>query len=233
LATYGLCALVVFRLLRRALADDRLACLWAGVAAVTMPTTAFAFQLYPELVASVLIVTATTYALFATEPSNAEASLTATASAALVWLPPRFLLVSVTLAVLGLWRSPARARPGFAIAYALTFGSVLAFQYRVTGSFLPTAMYDVASPEGSVNPAAIPVNLAAYALDRHWGLIPNAPILLLVCPGMAFLARSSPRDAAALLAIGLSLAVTAAGHSVSAAGTTPGRLVLAVVPLAV
>src|SRR5204862_2550314 len=49
LLVYGVCSVVLFRLLRHALGSDVLAWIWFAAASLPLPTTAFAFQLYPEL----------------------------------------------------------------------------------------------------------------------------------------------------------------------------------------
>ena len=100
-----------------------------------------------------------------------------------------------------------------------------------TGSWLPTALYDADSTGGALNSAAIPLNLAGYLFHRTWGLLPHALFLIGVAPGLVILARQRPALAAILVVFALGLGVPASGHTLSAAGGTPGRLVLAVVPL--
>jgi hypothetical protein len=233
LLTYALCGVALFRLLRQALAHDGLAALWAAIGAMTLPTTAFAFQFYPELPAAVIVIALVTYACFAIAPSGRVAILAGGAAAAIGWLHPRFLLVSFCLGLFGVLRTPPDARRRFVMAYVLVLLSVMTFDYRITGSWLPTAVWDAASPGAPINPVAVPLNLIAYGLDRRWGLIPHAPILLLALPGIAVLARTAPRHALLLVLLALALGGPASGHTINAAGGTPGRLVLAVVPLAV
>jgi len=233
LLVYAGCASALFRLLRKALGDDSLAWIWAAIGTMTLPTTAFAFQLYTELPAALVIVAVTAYLLFPPGATLVAAAAAGAASAGLSWLHPRFLLVSFCLAAVAVLRTRSSTRRMFLGAFAVVVLSVMAFDYRVTGSWLPTALWDADNPGGSLRLSAMPVNLAAYAIDRRWGLIPHALILIAWLPGLAFLARRSPRDAAVLVAVTLALCVPAAGHTVSAAGGTPGRLVLAIVPLAV
>lgn len=232
LLTYAGCASALFRLLRKALGDDHLAWIWAAIGTMTLPTTAFAFQLYTELPAALIVIAVTSYLLFMQGSTTRAAAAAGAAAAGLSWLHPRFLLVSLCLAAVAALRTRSGVRRMFLGAFALVLLSVMAFDYRVTGSWLPTAMWDAASPGGSLRLSAVPLNLVAYAIDRRWGLIPHALILIALLPGLALLARRAPRDAAVLVAIGLALGIPAAGHTVSAAGGTPGRLVLAVVPLA-
>ena len=234
LLMFGASAVALGRLLRHALESDGLAAAWAALAMLTLPTSAFAFQFYPELPGLLLIVLVCTYVLFA--PAQTHVALAASAglgAAGLAWLHPRFLLVSAVLAVCGLVRSDARSRLAFAFAAGLVYFSVLGFNYHVTGSFLPTALWDAARPAEGFVRDRVPLNLIGYALDRTWGLAPHAPILLAVVPGLVLLARESWTRALFVAIVGLALAIPASAHTLNAAGGTPGRLVVAVVPLLV
>ena len=234
LLMFGASAVALGRLLRHALRSDGLAAAWAALAMLTLPTSAFAFQFYPELPGLLLIVLVCTYVLFA--PAQTHVALAASAglgAAGLAWLHPRFLLVSAVLAVCGLVRSDARSRLAFAFAAGLVYFSVLGFNYHVTGSFLPTALWDAARPAEGFVRDRVPLNLIGYALDRTWGLAPHAPILLAVVPGLVLLARESWTRALFVAIVGLALAIPASAHTLNAAGGTPGRLVVAVVPLLV
>jgi hypothetical protein len=232
LAMYGLAAVFLFRLLVRALGSQPLAALTAVVAAATQPTTAFAFQFYPELPALLMILIASRYILFVADEAGTGSAVAAGAAAAfLAWLHPRFLLVSAILALWGLARSRGRNRVSFAAASGLIYLTVLAFNYHVTGSLLPTSLWDAARPMEALDSRGLPINLLGYVLDRMYGLSPHAPFLLAALPGLVVLARSSPMRAVFVAVVCLALAGPAAGHTLSAAGGTPGRLVVAVVPL--
>jgi hypothetical protein len=233
LLSYVCCALALFRLLVRALDDRPLAWVWAAIGAMTMPTTAFAFQLYPELPAAAVVVAVTAYALFPGRQGSTTAAIAGAAAAALTWLHPRFLAVAVCLLVAALLQTRSNQRRWFATAFAVVLLGLAVYDYRITGSPLPTSLWDVATPDGALHASAMPLNLVAYGLDREWGLAPQAPWLLALLPGLALLVRRTPGHALALLAIGLALAIPASGHTIHAAGGTPGRLVLAVVPLAI
>ena len=232
LLMFGGCAMVLGRLLRHALASDALAAFWAAVAMLTLPATAFSFQFYPELPGLLLIAMSMSYVLFArAETSLALAAAAGAGAASLAWLHPRFLLVSALLAVCGALRSQGRGRFAFAAAAGLVYCSVLGATYHISGSFLPTALWDAAGPADSFGAGRVPINLVGYALDRTWGLAPHAPILLAVVPGLVVLARESWLRALLVVAVVFALAIPASGHTLTAAGGTPGRLVVAVVPL--
>jgi hypothetical protein len=230
---YGMCAVALFRLLRRALMSDALALFWAAVAMLTLPTAAFAFQFYPEIPALLVIVLLTTYVWFHAPAAHwIAAGVAGAAAGGLAWFHPRFLLVSAVLTAWGTFRTvPHRARLTFVCAAALAGLSVMAFAYRVTGSWMPNALWEAPGSDATLNLQAAPVTIFGYALDRMWGTAPHTPLFLAALPGLALLARQSPGPALFVLAIGLALAVPAAAHTLSAAGGTPGRLIVAVVPL--
>lgn len=233
LLVYGLCGVALFRLLRHALSSDRLAALWAAIGMVTMPVTAFAFQFYPELPAALLVIVVSTYLLFHATKSSAVAACAAGAAAAsLVWLHPRFLIIAAVFFVTGVAWTRSSARVAYASGFIPVLISVMLFGYRVTGSWLPSALYDAQrSSEITFSTSGLLMNLIGYGFDRKWGLFPHSPLLLAALPGLLVLFRERSRHALFLTAVGLALAIPAAGHSLSAAGTTPDRLVAAVVPI--
>src|SRR4051812_23139948 len=232
LLVYGFCGVGLFRLLRHLLESDTLAMLWAFAGVLTLPTSAFAFQFYPELVALLILLIVSN--LLIADPDRFR-PLTGVAAGvltgALAWLHPRFLMLSLAIAAVTFVRTRSRARTTFLLGYGLLVFSVMGFDYRVTGSWMPTARWDAANTGGTIRALAVPINLAGYLFHRTWGLLPHCLLLLAVTPGLVVLARRSPLRVAALLAFGLALGIPAAGHSLSAAAGTPGRLVLAVVPL--
>ena len=232
LLVYGFCGVALFRLLRHLLSSDALAILWAAIGMAILPMSAFAFQFYPELVALLILLLLGNFLLVHASAGRTAACCAAGfAAGALCWLHPRFLLLSLFLACVGLLRTRTGAWRAFAAGYAVVLLSVMGFDYRVTGSWLPTARWDAVNTGGTLNPLAVPLNLLGYLFHRTWGLLPHALILIGVTPGLAILARRHAAIVGSLIVIGLCLGVPAAGHTLTAAAGTPGRLVLAVVPL--
>jgi hypothetical protein len=233
LLLYGLCAVALFRLLRRALSSEILAFFWATVAMLSMPATGFAFQFYPETPALLAILLVTTYIWFHAQQTGwVKAAAAGAAAGGLAWFHPRFLLVSAVLTVAGAVKTtPRGARAAFLVTAGLGYLSVMAFAYRVTGSWMPTALWDAPGAETTLNLKAPPLTLFGYALHRTWGAAPHTPLFLGAVPGLAVLARQSPGLAVFVLVTGLALAFPAAAHTLTAAGGTPGRLIVAIVPL--
>jgi hypothetical protein len=108
------------------------------------------------------------------------------------------------------------------------------FAYHVTGSWVPTALWAAANEGVRLSRftlAAFGRNFAGYAIDGTWGVLPHSPILIGAVPGLIVLARERPAHASFVAAIALSLLVPSAADGLTAAGTTPARLILAAMPL--
>jgi hypothetical protein len=233
LLVFGFCGVALFRLLRNLLRSEGLAVFWAAIGVMALPTGAFAFQFYPELVALLILLILGNFLL--TRPTTSatwQAIAAGAATGALGWLHPRFLLLSAAIALVAIVRMRAGARRAFIAAFATLLLSIMGYAYRVTGSWLPTALWDAVNSEGgTLNGFAVPMNLVGYMFHRTWGLLPQSLIFIAAIPGLVLLARRMPAVVAVAVLFGLCLGVPAAGHTLSAAAGTPGRLVLAVVPL--
>ena len=211
LLVYGACAVALFRLLRHALGSDALAWCWAALGMLMLPMTGFSMQFYPELGASLFILIASNYVVFhSTRWSARVAALVGASAAFLLWFHPRFVVVSLCLAVTALLKSRGRPRWMFVAGYALVALSVGAFDYRITGSWLPDALWSAPGAEETFGAASVSVNLLAYALHPTWGLTAHALVLAAVVPGLLVLARRSPADAVFVAAVGLALGMPAA-----------------------
>ena len=203
------------------------------VAALTLPMAAFPFQFYPEVVAGILVVTAAGYVL---RPSGGSALsvLTGVAAGYLPWLHVRFSGLTIVLAIaagVALRREPRRLW-GFAVGLGIVLACLSLYVYRVTGSVVPTALWTTSDTYAPLSGAFAARGSWAYVLDRHWGVLAQAPVYLVALPGYWCLERRW-RGAGWLCALlQAALIVPAAGHSLTGAETTPGRLVAAVVPLA-
>lgn len=237
LALYAVSGAVLFRLLRRALQSVALAWWAALLAMLTFPTSAFAFQFYPEIGATLLLLIGVTYVWFHAPDPHQGIEQTTTAVLAgvvvgwLAWMHPRFLLIVFTLMAAGTVRAHRRGRAAFLCGCALPLVLLGAYAYHITGSWLPNALYAASPDEHQIVLGNIIDNLISYAIHGEWGLMPHAPWLLFVVPGLAYIARRQFGLAAFLAIIGLDLGALAAGHALNPAGGTPGRFVVAVVPL--
>jgi len=263
LVCLGVAAVALFRLLVNATGSESTAWFGALVAVASLPTSAFAFQFYPEVPALAIILTVANQVWFGPlysarveagrpapgagrrEGNGADGwarigwhpVLAGAAVAFLPWLHPRFLAVSLALAFVGVWRSRGVTRRSLLIGYVAGLGSLLAFIYHISGSWMPDALYAASEGDVAIESSRIVGNLVAYWLHGTWGLLPHAAWLAAAPAGLAFLARSGRNDgngrhaAVFVAAIVLALAIPASGHSLIAAAGTPGRLIMAVVPL--
>jgi hypothetical protein len=243
LLTYGVCSVFLFRFLRNALGSEGLAWIWAAAAMLTLPTTAFAFQFYPELPALLLVLGVSNELLFNDRPRPLAAAAAGAAAGALAWLHARFLLICVLLAAMAVFGRTvgvkadttygytSRARWAFLAAFAVVVFAVMAFDYHVTGSWSPLARMEADGQGIVLNRIGVVLNFIGYGLDRRLGLLPNSVMLVGALPGWFVLSRKSRRLAAFAALLVLALVVPASGYSLDPAGTTPGRFVAAVVPL--
>ena len=229
LAIWATWAVVVFRFLRGRVGSDALAWTLAAAAMLAMPVAAFPFQMYPEAAAG-LILFGVGGALLAPAPRGRAAALVmGLASGLLPWLHVRYLILAAVLLAWGLW-SLGRRRVPFAAGFLLLLGAMSLYAYHLTGSFLPDAMYET---EGSYSPWRLRDGLQAviaYPFDRVWGLFAHAPLYLLALPGVVVAARRQPRALLLSALLFVALAGPSAGHGFSAAGATPLRHLVAVIP---
>src|SRR4029079_5886037 len=113
----GVSAVALFRLLRHALASEIAAWFAAALAMLSFPLSNFAFQFYPEIPAALLVLLVTNYVCFHAQPLPAEArspvlkALPAgIATGILVWMHPRFLVLSALLGMTAIVKTSGRPR---------------------------------------------------------------------------------------------------------------------------
>ncbi len=142
-----------------------------GLAMLTLPTAAFAFQFYPELPGLLLILLVSIYVLFTPSEAHHPARHAAgTGAAALAWLHPRFLLVSALLAVCGLVRSNGRGRMAFGAAAGLVYLHGVRLQLSRHRKFPADRALGRGQTRRRVStPGRVPLNLIGYALRSHVG----------------------------------------------------------------
>ena len=229
---YGGTALALFRLFRHGLGNDLLAWSAAVASVITLPLTALAFQFYPEVTAAFFIAVVTNYVLFHAKASGRlKAFAAGTFAGYLFLLHPRFVAVAIVLAAAALIRSNTRARRWFAISFAALLFTWVAYNYHITGSWSPD-LYAIARDTPTLHFVGVPLNVVAYFFHRLWGVAPHEPILLGLLAGFVAVWAESPVAVMVLAIVMLSLVIPAASHSLSAAGTTPDRLIAAIMPLA-
>jgi hypothetical protein len=114
--------------------------------------------------------------------------------------------------------------------YGMAVIAFVGYVYHITGTFTPTALYYAANAPPAFGDGVI-VGLAGQLLDRHYGLLPIAPIFVVALIGMRAALRERPATLLFAAAAWLSLAIPVAAHGWDN-GSTPLRQLVAVVPLA-
>ncbi|HEY3045458.1 MAG TPA: hypothetical protein VGJ39_15615 [Vicinamibacterales bacterium] len=232
LALYAGYALALYSLLRTYGGHPNHAWALALLGALTLPASAFPFQIYPEIAAG-LIMFILVRALIGpprSGPRKHVANLGLGLLAGfLPWLHVRFGFATAMIVLWMLTRRAVapRSRLAFAIGVGAALGALSFYTYHLTGSLVPVATY------GSDVPLTLPrvlKGVPAFLFDRVWGLFPHSPIYLLSLPGIGLAWRRRP-DVGWILAVIAAVAVPAAGHGFWAGGSTPGRYLVAIAPL--
>jgi hypothetical protein len=116
------------------------------------------------------------------------------------WLHVRFGYAAVvvgTLMTVGRMRSARHAVAGFSSGIALSIGALCLYSYHVTGSLLPSKVWELmraAEPATqAIHPAAMR-RLVGLWLDINWELVAHAPVYLLALAGMWPLWRRTAPD---------------------------------------
>ena len=177
------------------LASGRRSAAWFGWAAVTLAATTIfhSFTVYPDGVGSVIALTGVWALLRAEQERRTGESrllpwlLHGMALALLPWLHSRFALLAGCLGALVLLRLSATKNPA---GKAVAFLSVPALSALGWMSFF-RAIYGVADPSAPYGTsrdfslAFIPGGLAGLLFDQRFGLIANAPVLVVARGGAA------------------------------------------------
>ena len=234
LGLYAVWVALFFRFARRVVQSAWAASITTIALMLTMPVAAFPFQFYPELAAGVLSIWVAGHILFPERSGTAASAFAGVLAGYLPWLHVRFSAVAMVLIVSGviaLRRSPRRSA-AFLIGSMASLGSLALYAYHLTGSVLPWAMWQEESGRAVLSMQGAIRGSTEYLVDRNWGLLAHAPVYLLALPGYWLLARRRPDVALLCVVTFLSLLLPSAAHTLTAAGSTPMRLIVAVVPFA-
>ena len=230
---YLLWAIALYQLLTAYTEHHLVAFALVAVGMMSLPATAFSYQYYPEAAGGFVITLVAYYAIFSQDERRLMALGCGALAGFLPLLHPRWgpaaVVVALTVAASARRRSPSLVAwflGGF-VALMMCFAL---YMYYITGSMLPWTMYDVEPEAGGLSIQRALRDLPKLWLDWRWGLIAHAPVYLLALPGLLLFMRRR----AVAVPIGLILLLTAAlaaTHRWAGSGTTPCRLIAAVVPL--
>ena len=226
---------LIFRFLRQLVPHAWAAWLTALTIGLTMPVAAFPFQFYPEVAGGVLLCAIAGHLMFPKRNTPAAAFLVGLLTGYLPWLHVRFSALAAVLLVTGVikMRRDSRRLAGFVSGFAIPAIFLALYAYRLTGSVLPSAVWNEEDGDSVLSLLGALRGSVAYLIDSQWGLFAHSPVYLLALPGYWLLFKQR-RDAAWLCALVLlSVLLPSAAHSLHGAATTPNRLIVGVVPFAV
>lgn len=183
---------------------------WLGLA-FTPPVLLYAFLVYPELPAALLLIWAVRCILFKStgDLSNARFWALALAYAALPWLSSRFFLVLAVLVLAGAarWRGAyRRALPVYLVSALSAAGYFFVNYFLLAGTPPPGATAPAAvSGLAASSVSSVARGLIGWWLDPQRGTLVLAPVYALALAGIPRMLRRMPGDALVLL---LPLALT-------------------------
>jgi len=195
--------------------------------AVSAPLFIGGYAIYPEAVATAAVPWLLRPLCSASpRPGLLRGVALVLAAGALVWLHPKFLLLSIVLLAALLVRL---RRPLLVVIAGLPLFALLLFDHRVTGLLRPDALYlrysadiYVAGASSFLSPG-IALGLLNALVSARDGLLVIAPVTIAGVLALPLLTREQPRIALTLAAVFGSLWLAAAVHDGGAPGT-PGRL---------
>ncbi len=233
---FALWITALYRFLRDATRQPRVAAAVAIATGLTIPVAPFHAVFYPEALAGLVLLVVVRHLELGPPARLGRALWMGVLAGLLPWLHNRFALPSLFLVAWFVARHPRDlgALAAFLAPFATALGLQALYYYRITGSILPTAMWSVVPGHAPVELAGLPRALAGYLLDRTYGIVPLAPIYLLAPAGIALAWRTSRGRVARLAALGALVVVQAAGHFDWWGGgpSSPARLIVAAVPFA-
>jgi hypothetical protein len=226
----------VFLLARDATRRPGLAAMVAGFFALVPPLLFYFYQFYPETLGALALAVALRLILFARRWTERTAWALGALLAALPWMHQKFLPVWIVLVVMAVIRAVhemvgLRALLGLVVPQVVSLYLVALYNFAVTGSARPDALYLAWGPAG-VSTARMGQGLMGLVLDARYGLVPYAPVYVLALAGTFLFRGRSGRLAWALPAAAVYYVTVASADNWSGAVCSLGRYVMPLVPLA-
>jgi hypothetical protein len=244
LCVFGALLAAQLYLLLRDLAFDRRVALLAVAATVFVhPFLTYTTQIYPDLIAALVFVTAVRLVQRGTATPLRNLALASALVGTLPWLTTRAWFVAIgvglVIAYAALW--PRRDVVRRVLFAGLPFTALVLLlcylNWRLFGLFMPGAGYYIIRDQQEILAFAPQIGLPGLFFDRAFGLVPRAPIYLLAFLGVGALWRRrrmyGPPLAALFLGWVLYLAYVADLATWHADGGPPSRYLLAGLPFLV
>jgi hypothetical protein len=212
----------------------------AGVAAgfaLLPPFYFYAYQFYPEMLGALALVFLFRGLLGAAGWSPGRALAFGLLLAALPWLHQKFLPV---WSVLSLWavakavreRARRRALVGLLLPQAATLALFGLYNFSITGSLRPDALYLAWGP-GGVKATSTAWGVPGLLFDSRYGLMPYAPVYLAAGAGLLATSEAGRRLRLALPAVAVYFLTVASADNWSGAGCNLGRYLMPITPFLV
>ena len=232
LLIYALWGVGLFRLLLDVSGRVLMSAALAALAMMALPSSAFAYQYYPEAAGGLFVTLLVRFALVSSERRVPWMVVYGLLAGYMPWLHVRFLMMTVLLAAAVVWtrRRSATAAASFITACAIPLLAHGLYYYAISGNPMPWALYSLTEDVAPFTLERLR-HLPVFWLDRSWGLVAHAPVYLLAAAGVLVAWRRNRFVAAGIAATVMALAVPAAAHELTGASTTPLRLIASVVPL--
>jgi hypothetical protein len=226
----------VFLLARDATGRPGLAATVAGSFALVPPLLFYFYQFYPETLGALGMAVALRLMLFAPWWTARTACALGALLATLPWLHQKFLPMWIVLVLMAVVRAvhdmvDLRALLGLVIPQIVSFYVMALYNFAVTGSARPDALYLAWGPAG-VSTARMGQGLIGLALDARYGLVPYAPVYVLALAGTFHFRGRACRLCWAFPAAAVYYATVASADNWSGAVCSLGRYVMPLVPLA-
>ena len=244
LSVFGaLLAAQLYLLLRDLAFDRRVAVLAVAATVFVHPFLTYTTQIYPDLIAALVFVTAVRLVQRGTATPLRNLGLASAFVGTLPWLTTRAWFVAVgvglVIAYAALW--PRRDVVRRVVVAALPFTALVLLlcylNWRLFGLFMPGAGYYLIRDQQEILAYAPQIGLPGLFFDRAFGLVPRAPIYLLAFLGVAALWRRRRLYGSLLAALFLGwvlyLAYVADLATWHADGGPPSRYLLAGMPFLV
>lgn len=203
--------------------------------AFTSPLLIFSSQAYPEIPGGLLIIYALRKIRLASQWKIGSALMAGTCLGFLPWLNTRFILPSAILFLFSLriFTKNKKTIIAFILPIILFGFGLMSYNYRFFGSLMPGAGY---LQNGTFNTQSLNLNVLIGGLgllfDRGFGLIPYAPIYLLVLVGLPLALRENKKDLIVILATFSSLYLFLSATNWWYAGwSPPSRYLASIIPL--
>jgi hypothetical protein len=224
----------VYLLLRDATARPWLAAGVAFFAALIPPFLFYSFQFYPELPGALCLAFALRTLFFKECWDVGTVRALSLALLALPWLHQKFLPVWALLLVLALHRLvdrmlPLRALVWLALPQAATLWLFALYNFAITGSARPDAMFLAWGP-GGVTTAHVGQGFFGLMLDLRYGILPYAPVYLLAAAGILAPGRGAERLRRALPVAAVYYLTVASADDWHGAVSNLGRYFMPIAP---